>query len=313
MRALILGTAMTAICWSVPAAAAVCDVVWRDGARGRDVPVRVRLPEGAGKVPVVLFSHGLGGSLAAGTSFAERWAAAGIATIHIQHPGSDEAVWRGSANAAAVAAALKPAANADQLVARIADVSFVLDEMARRPRAGACDLTRLDPARVGIAGHSFGAQTVQAVAGQSFGARRPADARIRAAVALSPAARGPVAGDAASFGSIRIPFLSVTGTNDAVAIMNDVSPADRLRPYAGMAPGDKYLAVFKDADHQVFGGSRIRRPADRSDARVRDATATLTTAFFRAYLTDDTAARTALRAGRTPPGVIAAGDRFEHK
>ena len=40
----------------------VCDAVWRDAARGRDLPVRIRMPDGSGRVPVVLFSPGLGGN-----------------------------------------------------------------------------------------------------------------------------------------------------------------------------------------------------------------------------------------------------------
>jgi predicted dienelactone hydrolase len=45
-------------------AAAVCDGAITDRARNRDIPVRVQMPEGgAGKAPLILFSHG----------FAVRW------------------------------------------------------------------------------------------------------------------------------------------------------------------------------------------------------------------------------------------------
>jgi len=53
------------------AAPAVCEASWRDGARNREVPVRIRLPDGTGPIPVILFSHGLGGSLDAGTDWGE--------------------------------------------------------------------------------------------------------------------------------------------------------------------------------------------------------------------------------------------------
>ena len=48
---------------------------------------------------------------------------------------------------------------------------------------------RLNLARLGMSGHSFGAVTAQAVSGQSFptGGQRFTDTRIKAAIAFSPA------------------------------------------------------------------------------------------------------------------------------
>lgn len=293
------------------AAPTVCEARWNDASRNREVPVRIRMPAGNARVPVAIFSHGLGGSLDAGTVFAEAWAAAGIAVIHVQHPGSDGELFRGRTSLADVAAALKPAASGEQLIARVRDVSFVLDEARRRPREGGCDLARLDLSRVAMAGHSFGAQTTQAIAGQRFGGQSLADPRITAAIAFSPAARG--GDDGGAFGAISLPFLSLTGTADAVAIMNDVTPQDRIRPYAAMPAGDKYLVVFKDADHQIFGGWRLRRPAAPSDPHVRSATIAISTEFLRAYLIGDPGAKARLRAGTLPADALATGDRFDHK
>jgi hypothetical protein len=44
----------------------------------------------------------------------------------------------------------------EQVLARIADVGFVADELARRPSEGACDLTRIDSDHLALAGHSMG-------------------------------------------------------------------------------------------------------------------------------------------------------------
>ena len=48
---------------AVPALAGpVCDAVWRDTARGRDLPLRIRLPDGDSKVPgrkyLIVFQDG---------------------------------------------------------------------------------------------------------------------------------------------------------------------------------------------------------------------------------------------------------------
>ncbi len=107
--------------------------------------MRIRMPAGAGKVPLVLFSHGLGSSLDSGSDWAEAWARAGIAVITIQHPGSDRGIRVGEVMAAMTA---------EQLFARVGDVHFVLDELARRSREGGCDLSRIDMRHVGMSGHS---------------------------------------------------------------------------------------------------------------------------------------------------------------
>ena len=57
------------------------------------MPVRIRIPAGSGKLPVILFSHGLGGSLDAGTIWAHGWAEAGFAVVNVQHRGSDSAIF----------------------------------------------------------------------------------------------------------------------------------------------------------------------------------------------------------------------------
>jgi predicted dienelactone hydrolase len=282
-------------------------------------------------VPVILFSHGLGGSIDAGTTWAEAWSRSGLAVVHVQHPGSDASIWRDERGLADRLTAMRSAMNAEQLAARAADVRFVLDELGRRTTEGRCDLGRIDLARVGMSGHSFGAHTTQAVAGQTFpGQRSLADGRVRAAIAFSPAP--PRGGDPivdAAFASIAMPFLSITGTRDEAAMLTDVAPADRERPYRAMPPGDKYLLVFEDANHadlsggggvEELGAGRVprrgaraarRRGPDRS-AHVDAVVPAATTAFWKATLLGDEDARRFLEEGGLA-SLLASGDRFERR
>jgi len=297
------------------AALVVCEGGWHDQARDRTVPVRIRLPAGSGRVPVILFSHGLGGSLDAGTTWGEAWSRSGFAVIQLQHPGSDQDLWRGERPLARLSA-LRRGMTADQLIARVGDVAFVLDELARRRSEGRCDLTRLDLTRVGMSGHSFGAHTTQAVAGQRFGSgggtRALRDRRIKAAVAFSPAP--PQADDAvvrAAFAAIDIPFMSVTGTRDEVPVLNDVSPADRTLPFRYMPAGRKYLLVMDGATHADFGGN----PAGGlrgGNRHVDDVVIAATTAFWRAALLDDSTERDWLEDGGLQ-ARLARGDAFQFK
>lgn len=280
--------AMLLLAGSAAAAApAVCDGAVKAADRGnRQIPLRVRLPEGAGPHPVILFSHGLGGSVAAGTRWAEAWADAGFAVIHVQHPGSDASLWKGLKGVQAMEA-LKAGMTAEQYLARVADMRTVLDAVGSDLRVGRCTLAGLDKARIGIAGHSFGAQTVHALAGQRF--RTPAgeaslrDTRVRAAIAFSPTP-APRETDELAFGAIAIPFLSVTGTEDVVPLSPGVKAPDRQRPFRAMPAGDKYLLVLDGADHMVFAGGEQRRSRAANDARTEKVVLEATTAFWRRFL-----------------------------
>jgi len=271
----------------------VHDVRWRDAIRHRDLPLRIRVPDASGPRGVILFSHGLGGSVDGGRIWGEQWASHGFVVIHLQHPGSDEAVWHGALNPGR---ALRDAASLEQFIDRVLDVKFVLDELARRNKAGDPIAARIDLARIGMSGHSFGAVTTQAIAGEDFGpgagAQAMADARLRAFIAFSPSARS--ANAAKSFASIGRPFFSVTGTKDgAVGLGLGVPAVQRLLPFEGMPDGDKYLLNLTDADHMIFnGGGRFRNGAAdpaRDELHVRLTKAT-TTAFWLAYLQGDTQA-----------------------
>jgi predicted dienelactone hydrolase len=282
----------------------VCEAEWHDAPRSRIIPVRIRMPTGTNMTPVILFSHGLGGDLDAGTLWAKAWVADGNAVIHLQHAGSDSDMLGGGK--------LHRAISIEQLRARASDVQFVIGEIERHPREGSCELNRIDLRRVGVAGHSFGAQTTLAVAGQTFPRANVelSDPRIKAAVALSPqpALAQP---DEIAFAGITMPFLSITGTKDVLPWLDEVTAQDRERPFRAMAPGDKFLLVLEGATHRMFGGQDNLRLTDSAPpAHVREAVTQATTLFWRAALREDAEARRRLeRFGAT----LAPGDRFEHR
>jgi predicted dienelactone hydrolase len=273
------------------AAGPVCDATWHDAARNRDIPVRIRMPADNGKAPLILFSHGLGGSVEAGSIWAKAWADAGFLVVHLQHPGSDGPATRANG--------LRASMGAEQLLARVGDVRFALDTVTTGPKTGSCDLARGDMTHVGMAGHSFGSHTTLAVAGQSFraaGAAELADRRITAAIAFSPAPpmRAGLT-DADAFGSIAIPLLSLTGSEDSVPI-TPVTAQDRQRPFRAMS-GGKYLLWLDGANHAAFSGGG-GRPIHGSapDAHVQPIVIRATTLFWRWTLLGEGAARTELDA-----------------
>ena len=296
---------------SMPGLAAVCDGVLRDAARQRDMPVRVRLPEGAARpAPVVLFSHGLGGSLEAGTVFAEAWARAGYLVIHLQHPGSDKAVWQGAGGAAA----LLQAANRRELSARLADMRFVAGLVGTGQMVGSCPLSGGDRGRIAAAGHSFGAVTVMNLARTATGTDTPA---FRAVIALSPQSPGNRAELApAAFGRVAVPVMTATGSRDGSPLaggrsLKEVTAARAavFRALPASATGMAHVGLWVDgATHADFsGGSPPRGFA--ADPHPQELVTAASLAFLDANLRNSTG-RPDLGAARA---LLKPGDRLETK
>ena len=306
-RRTLLSTAAActaAVADTAPAAAPAppLRLAWRDAARNRTVPVLIRRPAastlaGAGPVPLVLLSHGLGGTREGLAYLGEALAAAGYVAVHLQHHGSDAAIWQGASDTrgAMGAAAMNPGA----AVARLGDVVFALDHLL----AGGEPLLRgaIDPARVAVAGHSYGAWTVSHMLGErlplgGWGLSLP-DRRLRAGVALSPIPPLPIPvfGVPANvaFGGISAPILHVTGTQDS----GMGAPDWRARTVGfrtASAPG--VLALLDGAVHASFAGE-AEIGGRWNDPTYQPRVARLCRLFLDAVLRDDPAARTALLRG----------------
>jgi predicted dienelactone hydrolase len=311
------------------------DLVVKDAARQRDIPIRIYLPDSRSEAPVVMFSHGLGGSRENNRYLGVHWAARGYVAVFLQHPGSDESVWKDAAQGSRYRA-LGNAANVQNLQLRIQDVPAVLDQLEAWNKTNGHQLSgRLDLTRVGMSGHSFGAITTQAVSGQTFpflgggagrGASRrradgrattaaapssSADPRIKAAVMFSPSS--PRFGDAkTAFGSVKIPWLLMTGTEDTAPI-GGIDLESRLAVFPALPSGDKFELVLDGAQHSAFGDRDL--PGDREGSRNPNhhrAITAISTAFWDTYLRNDPAARAWLTGGG-PASVLEKADRWQKK
>lgn len=286
------------------------DLTVHDPARTRDIPLRIYRPASSAPAPVVLFSHGLGGSRAGSAFLGEHWAARGYVAVFLQHPGSDDSVWRDSAPGERMAA-LRKAASLDNFLLRVQDVHVVLDQLQtwntaeHHPLAG-----RLDLARIGMSGHSFGAVTAEAVSGETLplSGQKFSDARIQAAVIFSPST--PETGDPdKAFGAVKIPWLLMTGTKD-VAPIGHADLHSRLAVYPALHGAPKYELVLHNAEHSVFTDRRLpsdREPRNPNHHRVILA---LSTAFWDAYLRHDPAARAWLD-GSGPRSLLEPDDHWQ--
>jgi len=283
----------------------------RDEERERELPLLIYPPATAEPAPVVLFSHGLGGSRHGSAYLGEHWAARGYVAVFLQHPGSDESVWVDLPPTERMAA-MKRAASWQNLLLRVQDVSSVLDLLRTWNDDEADTLFgRLDLERVGLCGHSFGAVTTQAVGGQSAGrrGRRFTDERIDAALAMSPSCPARL-DPARSFGSVEIPWMLMTGTEDHAAI-GDQDPASRLRVYPNLpATIDRYELVLKDAEHSAFTERALPGDRQQRNPNHHRVILALSTAFWDAVLRGDAEARAWLH-GTGARAVLESGDRWQ--
>lgn len=100
-----------------------------DATQDRDIPVKVYLPAEKGPMQVVLFSHGLGGTREGSKFLGVHWAERGYVAVFLQHPGSDDSVWKGKDMVDGMAA-MNGAASLKNFELRVKDVPAVLDQLA---------------------------------------------------------------------------------------------------------------------------------------------------------------------------------------
>jgi predicted dienelactone hydrolase len=287
------------------------DLTIHDDARSRDIPIRVYLPATSGPAPVVLFSHGLGGSRQGSPYLGEHWARRGYVVVYLQHLGSDDRVWKDLPPAKRLAA-MQKAAGLNNFLLRSKDVPVTLDQLDRWNVTEGHGLAgRLDLKNIGMSGHSFGAVTTQAASGQTYPlGGKFTDQRIKAAVAMSPSA--PRQGDPKqSFASVSIPWMLLTGTNDK-AVIGDADPQSRLAVFPALPPGDKYELVLDKAEHSAFSDRALPGDMQPRNPNHHRAILALTTAFWDAYLRRDVDAKAWLN-GEEPRKVLEANDRWQHK
>jgi len=289
------------------------DMVVKDEQRSREIPIRVYLPVASLASPVVLFSHGLGGSREGNAYMGKHWAARGYVVVFLQHPGSDDSVWRGKPLAERMPA-MRQAAGLENFLLRVKDVPAVLDQLDRWNQTDGHELAgRLDLARVGMSGHSFGAVTTQAVSGQNFprGGASLTDKRIKAAIAFSPSGTRDGGDPMQSFGHVKIPWMLMTGTKD-VALIGNVDVKSRLSVFPALPPGAKYELVLDNAEHSAFTDRPLPGDKEKRNPNHHRVILALSTAFWDAYLRDVAQAKAWLN-GDGPQKMLEPGDRLQKK
>jgi predicted dienelactone hydrolase len=239
------------------------DGLWLlDSARERNLGLKVYHPsEPSASLPVVLFSHGLGGSQWGYAYLGKVLAARGCVVIHVTHPGSDWLLWDGKGYGEAMANLRRALEDPAIWRERPRDLAFLADRLGEIEARVPALAGRLDAGRLIAAGHSLGAYT--ALAGIGLAPALPdevpalADPRLRAAIALSPPGPGgflPIAG----WAGVSRPVLLVTGTDDDQPLAGSGKGlAWRLEGWEALVQVERHLLILAGAGHMTFAGGGL--------------------------------------------------------
>jgi predicted dienelactone hydrolase len=280
----------------------VDDLVLHDLNRSKDLHVRIFYPNDSGKYPVIVFSHGAGGSQNCCEALTRHWATYGYVTIQPTH--DDSAMQRRNAGEEnirfmqAVRDALKKPALWES---RPQDITYVLDSLPALENRVPGLAGKIDPDRIGVGGHSMGSYTAEAIAGALIDLpRHPgsnlADPRVRAVLCLSPQGPGQFGLKDHSFDRISLPYIGMTGSLDSLGPV--ASPAWHKIPFDRSQPGDKYHVFIAGANHMYFITAQTPSPARAAQAEaILGYTNSASLAFWDAYLKGDARAKEYLQSG----------------
>ena len=255
--------------------------------RGDDLQVRISAPVTGNALPVVVFSHGFGGSLDKYAPLADFWAAHGFVVVQPTHLDSrtlavtpDDPrypqIWR----------------------LRIADLTRVLDDLAPLVAAVPGLDGRVDLDRIAVAGHSWGAQTASTLLGagvldaDGMPDEDFADKRVTAGVLLSLTGTGESLSPFAAenfpfmhpeFSDLTVPALIVTGDNDQSQL--STRGPDWFTDAYFLSPGAEHLLTLFGGEHSLGGivGYGSAETTDENPERVA-LIQRVTTAYLRTAL-----------------------------
>lgn len=265
---------------------------WMDAVRQRVVPVKIfSLKEQGGPLPIIIFSHGLGSSRDVYGYLGRHWASHGYISVHVQHGGSDAAVWEGFPVSQRMELLGRAASLPENFKNRPKDVSFAIDELTRLNESDSRWKNAFDLNRIGVAGHSFGAFTALACVGEVFFTPRGEklsfrDPRIKAAIAMSPPVFPREQNRDAAYAAIAVPCMHLTGTKDDSPV-GETKVAERRIPFERISGAAQYLVTFSGGDHFVFSGRWAEQSGGENDKMFQELILSSSTAFWNAHLTDD--------------------------
>ncbi len=207
-------------------------------------------------LPVIMFSHGAGGSRDTYRPLIEHWVSHGYICLQPTHGDSLSLLNDTERKQVRLRNYVTEGGITKYLIPRTDDIKLLLDRLADIQNAVPEMKFRLDDKRIGLGGHSFGAYTTQLVGGLTLVNSQTklrtdySDPRPTALLMISPQGLGgPI--DRESFAAIQRPTMVMTGSQDDGVTGEPASW--RLGAFSELPAQTKYL-MFVEGAHHNFGG-----------------------------------------------------------
>jgi len=281
---------------------AIEESVLHDADRDKDLALRLYVPDATERFPVIIFSHGGGGSGDGYEELGRHWASHGYVCIHPTHADSLEA--RGLRwEIGPVREMMRDVlTNPEGWKNRAADISFIIDAFSEIETTTPDVLGKMDYDRIGVGGHSFGAYTSQVVGGSTIippGSGELIsyrDERVSCILPLSPQGAEQMGLHEDSWEDLTLPTMIMSGSEDKGALGQP--PEWRMTPFQRAPEGDKYCVFIEGANHFSFVGPQgtlllryMRQDVDAAEqASIFEYVKIASIAFWDAYLKGDQAA-----------------------
>jgi len=237
---------------------------WHDSARDRLVPVKLNFPRGRRwAISNHHFLAWLGWVTGQLSYVGKHWAGCGYVSVHVQHLGSDDGVWR-DVSLAERAKALQKAAMNISNATKSAVGCAVCD--GRQTGEVECGQHFAAERALGCAGlrhrrpfvwrlHHAGAgrrQTFTLPLGRS---KRYDEPRLKAAIQMQCPAPTRRTDSDQVYGSITVPTMHMNGHRGLRGdTCRKTKPADRRIPSDHMSAAETCLVIFNGGDHMIFSG-----------------------------------------------------------
>jgi predicted dienelactone hydrolase len=263
--------------------------ILHDGVRNKDLEVSIEYPtRGTGPFPIIIFSPGYGGSSHTYEGLISYWTSYGYVCIRPAH--ADAGAMKDSMNdllamrsdqrkenekrlrererqRATPDSQIKSRPNLVEMIwdkerepqwrDRVRDVTLILDSLNDIEKNYPELAGKMDHARIGVGGHSYGAFTATLTAGARTFGNPPltlGDPRVKAIIAMSPQGVASNRGlTVDSWRDVKVPAMYMTGSRDFGANESE-SPEWRRTPFDHSSAGDKYFVLIDRAGHMTFTG-----------------------------------------------------------
>jgi predicted dienelactone hydrolase len=227
-----------------------------DSTRQKKLALKITYPKENGKFPLIVFSHGAGGSKDSYGPLINFWVSHGYVCIQPTH--ADSLRLRRE-QGEKVTMLLRPSDLERGWIDRILDIKLILDSLPKLDKDYPELVGKMDRKKIGMAGHSFGAMTSEIMCGaQVYDTKADAksihDGRPLAVILMSPAGiqdQPKLTRD--SWNQMKIPTMVITGTDDKGR--NGQDSSWRTQPYLYSPAGNKYLVFINGGNHMMFSGN----------------------------------------------------------